>query len=474
MPTAAVPFLCLLGAAAATHRLSAEYYRTNKGAMWAAFKHSHNKQYKDPEEEARREANYHRNMGKAMAAQERNPHASFGHGVFSDLSEDELKAYHSGYAAPKETMLASPATDEQMQRASARLDALSDPDVCHTKKEHLDWTTVGAVGHIKDQGQCGSCFAFASIAALEAQWVIQGHAATVTSLSEQFALQCGAAGTNGCGPGDPEAFLTQLLAKTNGVVVPETALPYTLVKGPTAATLPPCPPASPVGAQYTDVTPVLPDEKEFYAALLNGPVVVAVDASTVWAHYTGGIVTDCMLGPGATVDHAVLLVGHGYDPASDVMFWIVKNSWGTSWGEAGYIRMQYGTNTCLVASVGGHVPVVSTLVQTGREPIEWKSPEDPKSAPAYIDRLDPFEDKDEVAQKAAWCAYGPDCECPHWLGMEGKVGNICGGALMALVLLLLAAFLIGLALGACFCGTPPKKPSLHRKKNTGDSYSPIL
>jgi len=189
----------------------------------------------------------------------------------------------------------------------------------------VDWRKKGAVNAVKNQGQCGSCWAFSTVGALEgAHWVKTGK---LVSLSEQQLVDCSTE-NNGCNGGSMDlAFAYTETSKLET----EASYPYTATDGTCQAT----DAAGIVGATgYTDVAPN--DNAQLLAALNKTPVSIAIEADQgVFQGYQGGILNsaDC----GTNLDHGVLIVGHGSEGGQD--YWVVRNSWGPSWGEKGYIRI---------------------------------------------------------------------------------------------------------------------------------------
>jgi len=162
------------------------------------------------------------------------------------------------------------------------------------------------------------------------------------SLSEQELTACDTI-DEGCAGGLPWNAMHWLLNNTQGWITSEAAYPFASASGFSPACA--LSPSMPQSAQISGVD-ILPTGDESNMAIWvssNGPLSIGVDA-TSWQTYTGGIMTNCV---SQGLDHAVLIVG--YDLMASTPYWIIKNSWATSWGEAGYIRVAYGSNQCLLA-----------------------------------------------------------------------------------------------------------------------------
>jgi C1A family cysteine protease len=196
-----------------------------------------------------------------------------------------------------------------------------------TNATSVDWNAKGAVTPVKDQGACGSCWSFSTTGALEgAHWLKTGQ---LVSLSEQQLMDCSwKYGNLSCGGGlmDNAFKYAQVTPLTTEANYPYTAMFHTSCSyagnGIVSVT------------DYYDVTPN--DSDQLKAALALGPVSVAIEAdTTVFQGYTGGIITSAACG--TTLDHGVLAVGYGVE--NGVEFILVKNSWGSSWGENGFVRL---------------------------------------------------------------------------------------------------------------------------------------
>jgi C1A family cysteine protease len=192
----------------------------------------------------------------------------------------------------------------------------------------IDWRTKGAVNPVKDQGQCGSCWAFSSTGALEGAHAIK--TGTLLSFSEQQLVDCDGLSAGCNGGNQSTAFRYWETSKAEV----ESAYPYTAVTGRTCKYSA----ASATAVDVTTFTKVTADSVSDMKAALNiAPLSVSIEADkSCFQMYSSGVFnnTNC----GTSLDHAVLAVGYGTD-ATAGDYWIVKNSWGVSWGEKGYIRI---------------------------------------------------------------------------------------------------------------------------------------
>jgi C1A family cysteine protease len=190
----------------------------------------------------------------------------------------------------------------------------------------VDWTTQGVVTPVKNQGQCGSCWAFSTTGSMECDYAIKYG--TLTSLSEQQLVDCST--TNyGCSGGWYERAWQY--ARNDGGLCTESSYSYTARDGTCKA--------SSCGTKYNDVTAGVyssvtkDDDTALATAVAAGCVSVSIEADqTAFQYYSSGVLTgNC----GCNTDHAVLVVGYGTESGQE--YWKVKNSWGVTWGEKGYV-----------------------------------------------------------------------------------------------------------------------------------------
>ena len=334
--------IALLVIAAATVVLATDPLRRE----FEKFKVKYGKNYATIIEEAARFQYFKENMAKAAIQQDMNPLATFGVNGLSDLSSKEFKRMHNEAAFLKKRA--------NMPRKEMEVKAgLSIPS-------RIDWRTKGAVTYVKNQGQCGSCWSFSTTGNIEGQWFLAGN--PLVALSEQQLVSCDVI-DQGCGGGFQDDAFEWLFFNTNGTITTETAFPYVSGNG----VVPPCKKNLPFGAQITAYNDIARDEGVMATQLATGgPIAISLDA-TSFETYVGGILTNCV---SQEIDHAVLIVG--YDDSNTPPYWIIKNSWGASWGEDGYIRVQKGTNQCLLKNMP-----TTAVVTSGPHPTPAPTPSPP-------------------------------------------------------------------------------------------------
>jgi len=294
-----------------------------KGALqFARFKEQYGKVYKTRSEQFRRASIFAQSLKKIEEHNKSGASWTMGINEFSDLTAEEFETIYTG-GYKKMPMVSG---DARQAKKSLDLPAA------------VDWRNVTSA--VKNQGQCGSCWAFATTEMIESYYAIEtgsmlGLSAQQVTSCTPNPLTCG--GTGGCQGSIPQLGYTyvQLFGHQT-----EEDYPYT--SGTTMAT-------GDCGYDYTNSPPAvglsgyntLPANDQ--AAVMThlaevGPLAVAVYASG-WSSYSGGVFTGCSFDSNIALNHAVQLVGYGTDE-TDGDYWLVRNSWGSGWGEGGYIKLQ--------------------------------------------------------------------------------------------------------------------------------------
>merc|ERR1719183_1464981 len=243
-----------------------------------------------------------------------------GHNEFSDMAWEDFREVYTGYKD----------SAKYLRRTKNVNEALLDADAQAAAPASVDWTTKNAVTPIKNQGQCGSCWAFSTTGSTEGAYAIASG--KLVSLSEQMLVDCDKKSDQGCNGGLMDNAFAYI--KGNGGICKEGDYPYTAADGTCETT---CVPAVTITG-HTDVPKM--DEDALAAAVAIGPVSVAIEADkSAFQFYKSGVFDNA--GCGTQLDHGVLAVGYG--TLGNQTYWKVKNSWGASWGLNGYILLAKGT-----------------------------------------------------------------------------------------------------------------------------------
>jgi len=217
------------------------------------------------------------------------------------------------------------------------------PSVC-SKAENVtswDWRDYGAVTGVKDQGNCGSCWSFGTTGDLEGTWFLAGN--PLTSLSEQQLVSCDKTDA-GCNGGLQENAFDYII-RTGGIQS-EADYPYTSGKGVTAECKVDSSKFVAHMRAWAQVSSSASEEDKIAPYLVaNGPVTIGINANPMQDYIRG--VDDPAHCSVVNLNHAVLIVGYGTE--GGVPYWLIKNSWGTTWGEQGYYKIVRGQDKCGLA-----------------------------------------------------------------------------------------------------------------------------
>jgi len=287
----------------------------------------HNKNYANEAEYVYRLGVYRSNLEFIEEHNRLNVGFSVAMNQFGDLTVREFSSIYNTY------QMDSNKTSNVVELANIQI--LGD----------IDWRSQGAVTGVKNQAQCGSCWAFSTTGSLEGQWKIKRG--NLVSLSEQQLVDCSRSyGNYGCSGGLMDNAFKYIQA--NGGIDTEDSYPYTARDGTSCLFKP-----ANVAAKVSGFSDVPSQSESGLASALNGqPVSVAIDAShSSFQFYSGGVYYEAACSS-TQLDHGVLAVGYGSD------HYIVKNSWGSGWGSQGYILMARNrNNNCGIATAASYPSV---------------------------------------------------------------------------------------------------------------------
>lgn len=266
--------------------------------------------------------------------------AVFGLNAMSDLSPEEFRAKYLMPARKART------TKEEDQQQRQRVGVLAPkPEAVKAVPNYKDWKALGAVTAVKNQEQCGSCWAFSATEEIESQWILAGKATNTTiDLAPQQIVDCDDT-SMGCGGGETGSAYNYVI--NAGGLEPEKDYPYKAQNGACDAK------KSEFAAHIASWKMATSDydEKTLQANLLSwGPISICVDASS-WQDYQSGVMTWEQCAWINILDHCVQLTGYNLNNGNP--YWMVRNSWGTSWGSnpgfPGYIFLEMWEDTCGLA-----------------------------------------------------------------------------------------------------------------------------
>nr|GMD90376.1 cysteine proteinase RD21A-like [Ipomoea batatas] len=276
---------------------------------------------------------------------------------FADLTNDEFRSLYVGGRIDRKG---------RVIKSSAKRHAFHDGD---RLPESVDWREKGAVTPVKDQGQCGSCWAFSTIGAVEGiNQIVTGD---LISLSEQELVSCDKIYNMGCNGGLMD-YAYDFIVK-NGGIDTEEDYPYkaqdtycdTSKRNTRVVSI----------DGYEDVPEN--DEKSLMKAVAHQPVSVAIEAGgRAFQFYESGVFTGLC---GTQLDHGVVAVGYGSENGTD--YWVVKNSCGANWGDNGYIKLERNLGNTATGKCGIAMEASYPIKNGANPPNPGPSPPSPPEKP---------------------------------------------------------------------------------------------
>ncbi|CAD5223189.1 unnamed protein product [Bursaphelenchus okinawaensis] len=285
----------------------------------------HNKSYESETDLSERFEKFKKSAERIAKHQKENPEAEFGHTQFSDLSPEEFIAKHTGLSTK----------DLKKKPKNARSKRASIPSA-------WDWRSHNGVTAIRNQGQCGCCYAFAATSAIESQMKIQKN--ETYNLSQQQAVSCTYnvakyGDNNGCSGGQSSGVFQLAIDSGLGKQADFTYTSGSTLKVPACKSI-----TTAVKVSSWEQLPSDDEETMAETVYNQGPIVIYIDADQMM-NYKNGIMNPTAPSGGWSINHAVLLVGYGVQNSTSTPYWIIQNSWGTSWGLKGFVLVKRGVNS---------------------------------------------------------------------------------------------------------------------------------
>mmetsp|Transcript_19971 Transcript_19971/g.18148 ORF Transcript_19971/g.18148 Transcript_19971/m.18148 type:complete len:376 (+) Transcript_19971:28-1155(+) len=343
--------------------------------LFVEFKAKYGRHYKDAQEEQKRLEIFRQSMIRVDKNNEINGSPVFGVTKFSDWTPEEFQVLlgrkdHGHPDPPKINNVRDPLHPELWSKTAK---------VLTDTVTSINWAESGVVTPVKNQGQCGSCWAFSAAEQIETQWAFEGN--DIWEFSPQQIASCTTA-CDGCGGGDTvyayeyimsavglgsdwfAPYIQSMWVECLDATCTESCSSFDFTDLETYSSL-----TGPYAtlSDYSYATPGctgLCQSQNTSLLALNvatyGPASVCVNAAS-WSDYVSGVLSQSACGGYSyfALDHCVQLVGYNADATSP--YWIVRNSWATNWGINGYILLQYPLNTCGLANEATFVSISNAI-----------------------------------------------------------------------------------------------------------------
>lgn len=317
-------FVCLLATTPIVSSMNnIQYDVSNSEALFDEFVTKYGKVYANDAERKSRFEVFKANLAIINERNAQEESATFGINFYSDLSSNELLRKQTGFKAALHN-------DNEKKSKYCTRRVITGPST-RLLPEAFNWRDSDVVTSVKQQRDCGSCWAFSAVANIESQYYMKNK--RYVDLSEQQIVDCDPI-NNGCN-GGLMSWAMEYVMRSGGVQLEED---YEYVGSEGV-----CKNNSANVVQISGcVSYDLRNEERLRELLVsNGPISVAIDVMDV-TNYQSGIARHCSVAHG--LNHAVLLVGYGVQ--NNTPYWVFKNSWGSDWGESGYFRVLRDVNSC--------------------------------------------------------------------------------------------------------------------------------
>jgi len=282
-------------------------------------------------------------LKRAAEFQKSNPNAKFGVTKFMDLAPEEFDRI---YKMPN-------IKDVPVPQPSNVNTHNGEPVVkCNPNPTTFDWNSCGVITPVRDEGQCGSCWAIAAVETMESYCILAGGSEEWYSIEQ--VVDCDTHGEDqGCNGGFPIGAYEYI--QSAGGIETDSEYPYTAGEGETGQCKFNAKDVVCTITGWETITGEVGLYKQLSSATTGGPVAVCIDA-TVWQYYQGGVLTSC----GTNLDMCVQLTGYN-NYGQNGSYWIVRNEWGTDWGINGYIWIEIGSDLCDIGDSASipHVKLVN-------------------------------------------------------------------------------------------------------------------
>jgi C1A family cysteine protease len=294
--------------------------------MFKSYMAQYNKNYVSLEEHNIRFQNFQMSVRKVEELNKQSKGIVYSINQHSDLSEDE---WQSRFVMPT-----------QVNR-KPKVNEYNSKIITTYANSSIDWRDRGVITAVKDQSSCGSCWAFAGTEGMESAWIMAGHANDTLELSPQQLIDCDSQRSSGCKGG----YLSGAYVYGQRVgLMSELDYPYVASNQDKCFLN-----TSKIVARMERFTAIYTEQDMMNYVASTGPVTVCLNATVEnWRHYHSGVMSTDLCPSTYQVNHCLQVVGFSMDTKPN--YWIVRNSWGSWWGDRGYLKLEMFKDTCGISN----------------------------------------------------------------------------------------------------------------------------